>query len=49
MVVTDFRDNNNFNFLTKLKYKNKIELLTNSKCSPYCQHRPEHYDFLSKA
>lgn len=47
MVVSDYRDNHNFDFLGQIKDKSKIELLINAYCSPDCKRRKEHYDYLS--
>lgn len=47
MVVTDFRDNNNFDFLNKIEDKSKVELLVNSYCDPKCERRKLHYDKIS--
>ena len=47
MVVTDFRDNNNFSFLEQITEKNKIELLVNSYCNPNCSRRLQHYEKIS--
>lgn len=48
LVVPDFRDNTNFNYLNKLKNKDKIELLINAYCDPDCKIRSQHYEQLSK-
>lgn len=48
MVVIDYRDNNNFDFLSKLNNKDKIELLINAYCLPNCKNRKEHYKYLSQ-
>lgn len=49
LVVTDYRDNCNYEFLNEIKNKNKIELLVNASCSPNCgAKRQEHYSYLSK-
>ena len=48
MVVIDYRDNSNFDFLSKLNNKDKIELLINAYCSPNCKNRKEHYEYLSQ-
>lgn len=48
MIVTDYRDNSNFEFLKQITDKNKVELLINAYCSPNCPVRPLHYALLSK-
>ena len=47
MVVSDYRDNRDFDFLGQIKDKSKIELLINAYCSPNCKMRKEHYEYLS--
>lgn len=46
LVVTDWRDNNNFEYLDQIEDKNKIELLVNEVCGPKCPRRKEHYNEL---
>lgn len=48
MVVLDFRDNNNFDFLNQLEDKSKIEVLVNSYCNPKCTRRKQHYEMISR-
>ena len=48
MVVMDYRNNLDLNFHSKLKYKDKIEILINAYCSPTCDRRKEHYEYLSR-
>lgn len=48
LVVTDYRDNDNFDFLSKLNQKDKIELLINAYCDPKCKIRDKHYLKLSE-
>lgn len=48
LVVLDYRKNIDKDFLGKLKYKDKIELLINAYCSPECKERSEHYEYLSR-
>lgn len=47
MVVIDYRDNHNFDFLNQIEDKSKIELLLNAHCHPNCPVRAEHYEILS--
>ena len=47
LVVPDYRDNINKEFLESLKHKEKIELLVNPYCNPECKRRAEHYKILS--
>lgn len=49
LVVTDYRDNNNFTFLDKIEQKDKIELLINAYCDPACKIRKEHYAAIATA
>ena len=46
LVVPDFRDNVNFDYLNQLANKDKIELLINAYCDPDCQIREYHYEQL---
>lgn len=48
LVVTDYRDNVNHDFLSSLKYKDRIEILLNAYCNPNCQRRAEHYRSMSE-
>lgn len=47
LVVPDFRDNVNFDYLNKLNHKDNIELLINAYCDPDCKMRPQHYQQLA--
>ena len=47
MVVIDYRDNKNLDFLNAIEDKNKIEILINAYCHPECPKRMQHYDLLS--
>lgn len=48
LVVTDYRDNVDYELLSKLEHKEKIELLINAYCYPNCNRRSEHYEQISK-
>lgn len=48
LVVTDYRDNHNNEFIGELKDISKIELLINPYCPPTCTKRLEHYHELSE-
>lgn len=48
LVVLDYNLNNQFDILSTLPHKDKIELLTNAVCVPNCQRRGEHYRFIGK-
>jgi hypothetical protein len=48
LVVSDYRDNVNDEFLKGIKYKDKIEILLNAICDPNCPRRCEHYKFISE-
>lgn len=47
LVVIDYRDNRNLNFLNAIEDKSKIEILINSYCDPGCLVRKIHYDIIS--
>ena len=47
LIVTDYRDNINLDFLSQIQDKSKIELLVNSYCDPNCARRKQHYDAIS--
>lgn len=49
MVVIDYRDNRNFEFLEKIEDKDKIEILVNEICPSSCPYRKKHYELISKA
>lgn len=49
LVVIDYRDNKNKEFLQAIEDKSKIELLLNEICPSYCTHRKEHYNLIAKA
>lgn len=48
LVVTDYRDNPNMEFLNSIEDKSKIELLVNAYCHPDCKLRQHHYDTIAK-
>jgi hypothetical protein len=48
LVLGDFRDNFDFDFLSKIKRKDKIELLVNCWCDRNCVLREMHYKHVSK-
>jgi hypothetical protein len=48
LTVLDYRKNNDFDFLSSLKHPEKIELLVNAYCQPFCTQRTAHYDEISK-
>lgn len=47
MVVVDYRDAQNNDYLSNLKYKEKVELLVNETCALDCPHRGLHYKAIS--
>ncbi len=47
MVVLDQNMNNQFEFIEKIKKKEKVELLVNSCCTPNCPRRGEHYKTIA--
>jgi collagenase-like PrtC family protease len=48
LVVPDYRDNIDDEFMQSLELKDKIEILINPYCNPCCQRRAEHYRGLSQ-
>ena len=48
LVVPDYRDTVNEDFLNNLIEKDKIEILINPHCNPNCSRRKEHYKILSE-
>lgn len=47
LVVIDWRDNRDFDFLEKIKNKDKIEILVNSYCLKNCSFSKKHYKNIS--
>lgn len=47
LVVIDYRDNQNQEFLEKIKHKEKIEILIDEKCPSGCQNRKRDYELAS--
>ena len=47
LVLTDQRDNFDFDFLNKIEDKSKVEILINTYCSKDCPKRLEHYKIMS--
>ena len=47
LVVIDYRDNQNFDFLEKIQDKDKIEILVDDFCPGTCQFRKKHYTITS--
>lgn len=48
LIVIDYRDAKNKDFLQKLKYKDKIEILVNESCHYTCPYRKQHYENISR-
>lgn len=48
LVVVDWRDNHDADFLEKIKQPEKIELLVNECCGVNCPRRKQHYEAVSK-
>ncbi len=48
LVVIDFRDNRNFEFLEKIQDKEKIEVLVDELCESNCAFRKKHYGIIAK-
>lgn len=47
LLVPDYSINNDFEKLSRLKYKENIEILANESCNPNCPARRRHYEELS--
>lgn len=47
LVVIDYRDNRNLDFLDKIKNKDKIEILVDDYCPSFCRFRKKHYEIVS--
>mgnify|MGYP006939715907 CR=1 FL=1 len=48
LVVIDYRDNRNDNFLSKIIDKSKAEIMINDVCNFYCTQRLEHHQDIQK-
>ena len=48
LVLGDYRDNFNFDFLSKIQDKDKIEILTDPACCQDCVRRELHYKLLAQ-
>lgn len=48
LVLGDFRDNYDFDLLSKIEQKDKLEILVNAWCSLECPFRELHYQHVSK-
>ncbi len=48
MVVLDYNLNNQFDILSKIEKKEKVEILVNSCCVPNCPRRGGHYETVGK-
>ena len=48
LVVIDFHDNHNLEFLDKIKDKSKIEILVNGYCPYSCSFSKKHYENISR-
>lgn len=48
LVLGDYRDNFNFDFLSKIKQKDKLEILIDPWCDPNCKIREYHYKVLNQ-
>lgn len=49
LVVLDYDYNNNFEYLSSIKHKEKCEILCNPCCVPECPNRKKHYTALAEA
>ena len=49
LVLGDYRDNFDFDFLNKVEQKDKLEILINPYCKQDCKIRELHYIFLAKS
>ena len=48
MVVLDQNLNTDFDFIDKIKHKEKIEILVNACCAPDCPRRAGHYRIINE-
>lgn len=48
LVLGDYRDNFNFDFLEKINQKDKVEILIDPWCDPDCKIREYHYKVLNQ-
>ena len=48
LVVIDYRDNKNYDFIKQITQKEKIEILLDEVCPSSCQFRKQHYENISK-
>lgn len=48
LVVLDYRDNKNFDFLEKIEDKDRIEILLDESCPKECPYRKQHYDEIAR-
>ena len=48
LVVMDFRDNKNEDFLNGIVHKNKIEILVDETCHKDCPYRKKHYEDVAR-
>lgn len=49
LVVADYRDVRNLEFLREIKNREKVEILLNESCVIDCQYRRQHYEEISRA
>lgn len=49
LVVADYRDVRNKDFLHKIVMRNKVEILLNESCLLDCMYRKEHYEEISRS
>lgn len=49
MIVIDFRDNKNLDFINGIIQPSKIELLINAECNPDCELRNFHYNSMDNS
>ncbi len=48
LVVLDYNMNNQFDLLSQIQHKDKVEILVNACCIPNCPRRGEHYRTIAK-
>ena len=49
LVVADYRDTHNYNFLQEIVRRDKVEIILNESCVLNCAYRRNHYEEISRA
>lgn len=48
MIVADYRLNNTTMMYTSKEQRERVEIMLNDTCPPYCQYRKDHYSYISQ-